>query len=52
MSGISEELMQVNLRDDMKRWWEVIDRSTGEIVPTDQWYYDEESGSVVIEKAV
>lgn len=49
MKGISEELMQVNTRDDVKRWWEVIDRSTGKVVPTDQWHYEEESGSVVIE---
>ena len=30
MKGISDELMQVNTRDDRKRWWEVIDRSTGD----------------------
>ena len=29
MQGISEELMQVNTRDDIKRWWEVMDRTTG-----------------------
>ena len=27
MKGISDELMQVNTRDDRKRWWEVIDLS-------------------------
>ena len=25
-----DELMKVNTRDDIRRWWEVIDRSTGE----------------------
>ncbi len=30
MKGISSELMQVNTRDDMKRWWEVMDRTVGE----------------------
>ncbi len=35
MQGISDELMQVNARDDIYRWWEVIDRTTGEVVPTD-----------------
>lgn len=39
MKGISDELMMVNTRDDIKRWWEVIDRSTGEIVPTTNWNY-------------
>lgn len=52
MKGISAELMQVNTRDDMKRWWEVIDRSAGEIVPAAQWHYEEESGSVIIENPV
>ncbi|WP_418463017.1 1,3-beta-galactosyl-N-acetylhexosamine phosphorylase [Frisingicoccus sp.] len=52
MKGVSAELMQVNTRDDMKRWWEVIDRSTGEIVPADQWHYEEERGSVIIENPV
>lgn len=49
MTGISEELMQVNTRDDIKRWWEVIDRSTGEVVPSDQWHYEEKNVSVIIE---
>lgn len=48
MKGISDELMKVNTRDDIKRWWEVIDRSTGEIVPTTNWNYQEETGCVVI----
>ena len=25
MKGISKELMEVNTRDDIRRWWEVID---------------------------
>lgn len=48
MKGISDELMQVNSRDDIKRWWEVIDRTTGEVVSTDKWDYDEDSGCVII----
>ncbi|HCO88225.1 MAG TPA: 1,3-beta-galactosyl-N-acetylhexosamine phosphorylase, partial [Lachnospiraceae bacterium] len=52
MKGISDELMKVNTRDDIKRWWEVIDRSTGEIVPTTNWNYQEETGCVVICDAV
>ena len=50
MKGISPELMQVNTRDDIKRWWEVMDRTTGQPVPADQWRYDEESGCVVLDK--
>ena len=48
MKGISEELMQVNTRDDIKRWWEVVDRTSGEVVPTERWSYNEASGCVEI----
>lgn len=49
MKGISPELMEVNTRDDITRWWEVIDRTTGEVVPTSRWSYKD--GSVTISKA-
>ena len=48
MKGISDELMMVNTRDDITRWWEVIDRTSGEIVDTANWDYDESTGCVVI----
>ena len=48
MQGISEELMQVNTRDDIKRWWEVMDRTTGQPLAADAWSYDETDGCVVI----
>ncbi len=48
MQGISPELMQVNTRDDIKRWWEVMDRTTGIPLSPDCWTYDESSGCVVI----
>ena len=48
MKGISPELMEVNTRDDIKRWWEVVDRTTGEVVPCDGWDYNAETGCVVI----
>ena len=48
MQGISEELMQVNTRDDIKRWWEVMDRTTGQPLAADAWSYDEAAGCVVI----
>ncbi len=40
MQGISDELMQVNERDDRKKWWEVVDRTTGKVVSTDEWTYE------------
>lgn len=51
MDHLYPDMLKVNTRDDIKRWWEVIDRTTGEVVPVDRWNYDEESGCVVIEPA-
>ena len=48
MKGISSELLQVNTRDDLKRWWEVMDRTTGQPLSPDGWRYDEGTGCVVI----
>ena len=48
MQGISPELMEVNTRDDIKRWWEVMDRTVGEPIPPESWDYDAETGCVVI----
>ena len=49
MRGISPELMEVNTRDDIKRWWEVMDRTTGEPLSPGAWRYDEGAGCVVID---
>ena len=51
MKGISPELMAVNTRDDIHRWWEVIDRTTGLVVDTKNWEYEESTGCVVISHA-
>lgn len=48
MKGIASELMKVNDRDDIRRWWEVMDRSTGQPVPCEHWEYDRSTGEVVI----
>ena len=50
MKGISPELMQVNTRDDIKRWWEVMDRTTGAPIAPETWDYNEGTGCVVIHK--
>ena len=48
MKGFYSDMLTPNTHDDIKRWWEVIDRTTGEIVPTEQWEYNEARQSVVI----
>ena len=47
MQGISPELMEVNTRDDITRWWEVMDRTTGQPVPPARWSYA--GGSVTVQ---
>lgn len=49
MAGISRELLAVNTRDDRKRWWEVMDRTAGTPVDPEEWFYEEESGCVVLQ---
>lgn len=48
MDNLYPEMLKVNSRDDIKRWWEIIDRTTGEVVPADKWSYNEQSGDVTI----
>ncbi len=52
MSGISKELLMVNTRDDRKRWWEVMDRTTGQPVAPGEWDYCEEEGCVILPEPV
>ena len=49
MKGFHTEQLKVNTIDPPGKWWEVIDRTTGEIVSPDHWHYEESSGEVVID---
>ena len=51
MDHLYPDMLAVNTRDDIYRWWEVMDRTTGEAVPTTQWSYVEETGNVVLRAA-
>ena len=48
MDHLYPDMLKVNNHDDITRWWEVMDRTTGEPVPTDKWSYNEETGDVTI----
>lgn len=52
MDHLYPDMLKVNNRDDIKRWWEVIDRTTGEVVSIEKWSYDEKTGNVTIEETV
>ncbi len=49
MKGFHTQQLKVNTIDSPKKWWEVMDRTTGAVVSVDKWEYDEASGEVVIE---
>ncbi|MEG1699618.1 MAG: 1,3-beta-galactosyl-N-acetylhexosamine phosphorylase N-terminal domain-containing protein, partial [Oscillospiraceae bacterium] len=49
MKGLYPDMLKPNNHDDIKRWWEVIDRTSGKVVPTDKWTYQEDTQEVVIE---
>lgn len=51
MAHLYPDMLTVNNRDDITRWWEVIDRTTGGVVSAKQWEYDEKSGDVIIHNA-
>ncbi len=48
LKGISGELVSPNNRDDIRRWWEVVDRTAGEPIGPEKWNYEEENECVCI----
>ncbi len=51
LEGFFREQFAVNTIDDPKRWWQVIDRTTGIEVPRKQWNLDAKRGVVTIRAA-
>ena len=39
MDHLYPDMLKVNSNDDIQRWWEVIDRTIGEVVPVSEWDY-------------
>lgn len=50
MKHLYREQLKPNTIHDIKRWWEVVDRTTGEPLKKDEWDYEEETQEVVIAK--
>lgn len=48
LEGYFLEQWEPDYEHDPKKWWEVIDRTTGEVVPADQWELDQETHKVII----
>jgi 1,3-beta-galactosyl-N-acetylhexosamine phosphorylase len=45
LAGYFTAQLRIDLRHDPKKWWEVIDRTTGAVVPPENWEYVETSPS-------
>lgn len=52
LKGFSSEQYQPDTRHDPKEWWEVIDRSSGELIPLNRWDYDSKKGIVRVRGTV
>jgi len=49
MEGYFEDQVQPDYVHDPKRYWEVIDRTTGEVVPVEKWTVHEKNNTITIE---
>ena len=52
MDGFFEEQLKPNRDADPHRYWEVVDRTTGEVVPPEQWTLDAGEDTVHVTAAV
>ncbi|WP_066388111.1 1,3-beta-galactosyl-N-acetylhexosamine phosphorylase [Neobacillus mesonae] len=52
MTGYFEEQLRPDYLHDPKKYWEVIDRTTGKVVDPSDWKVNEEADRVIITKAV
>lgn len=52
MEGYYEEQLKPDFIHDPKKWWEVIDRTTGDVVDVEKWSINEEDKTVTIEDTV
>ena len=51
MDGYFEEQIQPDIKNDIKEFWEVIDRTANEVVSTDNWDYNKDEQKVIIKDA-
>ncbi|MEH2944616.1 1,3-beta-galactosyl-N-acetylhexosamine phosphorylase [Lachnospiraceae bacterium KK002] len=49
MKGLYPDMLKPNSRDDITRWWEVMDRTTGQPVSSEHWSYEESTGEVTVQ---
>jgi len=48
ISGFYREKYSLDTKHDVKKYWEVIDRTTGELISPDKWEFDPAAGLVTV----
>ena len=48
LAGFFTEQYRINDNDDPKKWWQVYDRTTSQLIPADNWSYDAQQGTVTV----
>ncbi|HIY78615.1 MAG TPA: 1,3-beta-galactosyl-N-acetylhexosamine phosphorylase [Candidatus Borkfalkia excrementavium] len=51
MDGYFEQQVKPDFASDPKKYWEVIDRTTGRLLDPAEWDFDEREGTVTVKKA-
>ncbi len=51
MDGYFDQQVRPDFASDPKKYWEVIDRTTGRLLSADEWEFDEASGTVTLKNA-
>ena len=52
MDGYFEQQVQPDIYHDIKVWWEVIDRTSNEVIDASLWKYNEKTQEVIIENTI
>lgn len=48
LDGYFHRQFEIDKRHDCKKYWEVIDRTTGKVVSSEDWKFDKKNGKVII----
>ena len=48
MAGFYREKYVIDTKHSAKKYWEVIDRTTGKVIPTSKWNLDKKTGKVTV----
>ena len=52
LEGYFEKQFEIDINHDCKKYWEVIDRTTGEVVSNEAWELNKNTATVVVKDAI